>query len=427
MNDWHKYLALPPEIAAYISTLEQSLPHIYGHIEGIASQNQVRVLNAFQELKVSEDDFNSTTGYGYHDAGREKTENLYALLFGGEKALVRPQLVSGTHAISCCLFGLLRPGDRVLSLSGPPYDTLHQVIGYKGKGDTGSLQDYQIDFTWEDVINPVKDRDAGPIKAILEKYQDDTSLKMAYIQRSRGYSLERPSLTVKDLEFLFQIVEEALPGRIIFVDNCYGEFVEEKEPLQVGAHLIAGSLIKNPGGGLAPSGGYVVGRGDLVDLAAGRVTAPGLGASLGPTLGTSRSLLQGLFLAPHFVGEALKSVVFAAALFSELGFAISPKSYEERGDIVQAILLKSPERVEKFCRAIQANSPVDSHVTPVPGHVPGYERKVIMAAGTFVQGSSLELSADAPLAQPYAVYLQGGLVYAHSRAAIAAAAAAVLR
>ena len=393
-------------------------------MEEVKSYNQIRVLEGFRQVRVTEDDFSSSTGYGYNDTGREKLERLYALIFGGEKALVRPQLVSGTHAISCCLFGTLRPGHRVLAVTGPPYDTLQKVIGRPQDPDGGTLKDFDIDFQTVDVTGPARARDAGGVLKILQPYLEDRQVKLLYLQRSRGYSL-RPALTMNDLRFLLPLLRRAFPDGILFVDNCYGEFVEEEEPLQGGADLMAGSLIKNPGGGLAPSGGYVVGRGDLVEQAAGRLTAPGLGSALGPTLGANRMLIQGLFLAPHFVGEALKGSIFAARLFKSLGYETFPKFDDNRGDIVQAILLGEEGLLKEFCRLIQAYSPVDSHALPLPGPVPGYQREVIMAAGTFVQGSSLELSADAPLGPPYAVYLQGGLSYPHTRAAVSAAAQAL--
>ncbi len=382
----------------------------------------MRVLEAFRRARVSEEDFTASTGYGYNDTGREKLEGLYASVFGGEMALVRPQLVSGTHAISCCLFGALRPGQKILAVTGPPYDTLQKVIG--GPGQRGTLQDFDIGFDNVNVIEPVLARDRQGVLSALKPFLPDERVRLLYLQRSRGYSL-RPALTMEDLHFLLPLLKEANPRAVLFVDNCYGEFVEEEEPLMAGADLIAGSLIKNPGGGLAPSGGYVVGTGNLVEQAAGRLTAPGLGRELGPTLGTNRLLIQGLFLAPHFVGEALKGALFAACLFESLGFEVRPRVQEPRGDIVQAILLKEPDLLQEFCRLIQAYSPVDSHALPVPGPVPGYQREIIMAAGTFVQGSSLELSADAPLDPPYAVYLQGGLSYPHTRAALTAAAAAL--
>lgn len=425
MKEWHQLLSLPPHLVEKIAEAEKQSIRIHREIEIRTSYNQVRVLNYFRQVRLGEEDFSSTTGYGYNDAGRDKLETLYALIFGGEKGLVRPQLVSGTHAISCCLFGLLRPGDKVLAVTGAPYDTLHKVIGRKGDVDYGTLLDFNIEFQTVDLVGAAIKEDAALMESSLKTFLDDKRIRLIYIQRSRGYSL-RPALTLRAIEFLVKVMKDTFPHCIVFVDNCYGEFVEEEEPLHVGADLLAGSLIKNPGGTLAPSGGYVVGKESLVEQVAGRLTAPGLGSALGPTLGTNRPLLQGLFLAPHFVGEALKSAVFAAALFTSLGFDAYPRYDDSRGDIVQALALGKRERLEKFCQAIQAYSPVDSHALPVAGEVPGYEREIIMAAGTFVQGSSLELSADAPMVPPYAVYLQGGVIYPHARAAIGAAAAAIL-
>lgn len=426
MKEWHQLLHLSREMADMISAAEKEAFTVHKEIDMRTSFNQVRVLETFRQVRLGEEDFSSTTGYGYNDTGRDKLESLYALIFGGEKALVRPQLVSGTHAISCCLFGLLRPGDKVLAVTGTPYDTLHKVIGRKGDADRGTLQDFGIGFQTVDLVDDMANKDENAIAAKLDPYLDDEKIRLIYIQRSRGYSLRR-ALTLDALRSLMEMIKGAFPGRVVFVDNCYGEFVETQEPLHAGADLLAGSLIKNPGGGLAPSGGYVVGKAELVELVASRLTAPGLGSALGPTLGTNRPLIQGLFLAPHFVGEALKSAVFAASLFTSLGFKVYPHYDENRGDIVQAVILGSREALEKFCQTIQAYSPVDSHALPIAGEVPGYEREIIMAAGTFVQGSSLELSADAPMVEPYAVYLQGGLIYPHARAAISAAAAILIQ
>jgi cystathionine beta-lyase family protein involved in aluminum resistance len=426
VKEWHQLLPLSVEMVAKIAGAEELSSKAHREIDKCTSYNQVRVLEYFRQVRLGEEDFSSTTGYGYNDAGRDKLEALYSLIFGGERALVRPQLVSGTHAISCCLFGLLRPGDKVLAVTGVPYDTLHKVIGRKGEADLGTLLDFGIDFQTADLVMAALEGDAALTRSKLEPFLDDKKIKLIYIQRSRGYSL-RPALTLRAMGFLIRVMKDAFPHSTVFVDNCYGEFVEDEEPLHVGADLLAGSLIKNPGGTLAPSGGYVVGKESLIEQVAGRLTAPGLGSALGPTLGTNRPLLQGLFLAPHFVGEALKSAVFAAALFTALGYEAYPRYDEKRGDIVQALALGNRERLEKFCQAIQAYSPVDSHALPVAGVVPGYERQIIMAAGTFVQGSSLELSADAPMVPPYAVYLQGGVIYPHARAAIGAAAAALLK
>lgn len=422
MKNWQECLDFPQYFANIIDEAEEIVREKQQEIALIASSNQVKLLQAFRQTKVGDEDFQTTTGYGYNDIGREKIEKIFAQVFGGEAALVRPQLVSGTHAIACCLYGLLRPGNKFLSVTGKPYDTLQMVLGEeKNSSDTGSLRDFNIDFLAIDTIDDIKSRDKISLFTKLKNAATAPSIKLIYIQRSRGYAL-RPALTIADLEFLIRNVRKVFPLATVFVDNCYGEFVADREPLQVGADLIAGSLIKNPGGGLAPAGGYIVGNKGLVVKAAGRLTVPGAGMEMGPSLGTNHRLLQGFFLAPHFVGEALKGAVFAAALFEKLGFEVQPKFHQERGDLVQTIRFGKAEVLQEFCKQIQSYSPVNSHVVPVPAHMPGYERDIIMAAGTFVQGSSLELSADAPLAPPYTVFLQSGLVYAHSKAAISAAA-----
>ncbi len=422
MKNWQEYLNFPGRFVGIVNEVEEIVCEAQQEIVAVASANQIKLLQAFRQTRVGDEDFQTTTGYGYNDVGREKIEKIFAQVFGGEAALVRPQLVSGTHAIACCLYGLLRPGDKFLSLTGKPYDTLQMVLGEeKNARDTGSLRDFNIDFLAIDTIDDIKSRNKTSLLTKLKNAATAPSIKLIYIQRSRGYAL-RPALTIPDLEFLLRNVRKVFPSVAVFVDNCYGEFVTDREPLQVGADLIAGSLIKNPGGGLAPAGGYIVGNKDLVEKAAGRLIVPGAGMEMGPSLGTNHRLLQGIFLAPHFVGEALRSAMFAAALFEKLGFEVQPKFHQERGDIVQTIRFDKAEMLQEFCKEIQSYSPVNSYVVPVPAYMPGYERDIIMAAGTFVQGSSLELSADAPLAPPYTVFLQGGLVYAHAKAAISAAA-----
>ncbi|HHX77698.1 MAG TPA: hypothetical protein GX697_05050, partial [Firmicutes bacterium] len=408
MANRHNYEEFGPSYRQLISDIEKEIKPIHEAVSVTAEKNQLKVLDAFRGWNVGEDDFASSTGYGYNEAGREKTEAIYAAIFGGEKALVRPQLVSGTHAITCCLYGILRPGDSFLSVTGTPYESIRPAMGLYSVEEQGSLADFKITYLEIDLITETKARDAaGTIKKIKD-YKGNKAIKMVYVQRSRGYSL-RPALTIDDLEFLTKQIKTVLPETVIFVDNCYGEFVETREPLEAGADLIAGSLIKNPGGGISPGGGYIVGKAALVDKAAARLTAPGLGAALGPTYGLNRYILQGLFLAPHFVAEALKAASFAALLFKKSGFNVYPDYSEYRGDIVQAVELKTPERITGFCEEIQKYSPVDSFLTPVPAPMPGYKNNIIMAGGTFVQGASLELSADAPLIPPYVVYLQGGL------------------
>lgn len=393
----------------------EEVQSLWRSIDTLALANQRRVLEAYRVAQVSDFHLRGSTGYGYGDAGREALERVYACVFGAEAALVRPQIVSGTHALALCLYGVLRPGDGLLAVQGKPYDTLETVIA----GETpGSLRDWGIEYTRVELLPDGNvDREAV-VRALGQKP------RVVLLQRSGGYSWRR-GLVLEDLRSLIGLIKEHSPESVVVVDNCYGEFVEALEPPAVGADLCAGSLIKNPGGGLAPTGGYVVGRRDLVALAAGRLTAPGLGRAVGPTLDCQRLFFQGFFLAPHFVAEALKGAVFAARFFERLGFEVLPLFNEPRSDIVQGIAIGSPERLLTFCRAIQAVSPVDAHVSPEGGPLPGYRDPVVMAAGTFVQGASLELTADAPLREPYAVYLQGGLSKEHVMIGVLAAARAV--
>ncbi|HEY8417220.1 MAG TPA: methionine gamma-lyase family protein [Limnochordales bacterium] len=377
-------------------------------IAALERRNLRKVLAAFHAARVGEAHFAGSTGYGYNDIGRQALEQVYAQVFGAEAALVRPQIASGTHAISACLFGLLRPGDHLLSASGPPYETLQKVI--EGPRPT-SLAALGVEYSWVPLL-PGGDVDVDGVLAALRP-----NTRVVMLQRSRGYTW-RPALSVARIGEIVAAVKDRRPDVVCFVDNCYGEFVEDLEPPQVGADLIAGSLIKNPGGGLAPAGGYVAGRAELVSLAADRVTAPGLGDAVGPTLRVNRDLFYGFFQAPHVVAEALCGAVLAAAVFAALGFPVSPAADEARADVVQAIRLGSPQAVALFCRAVQQAGPVDAHVTPVPGEVPGYSVPVIMAGGTFIQGSSIELSADAPMRPPYDVYMQGGLSREHVHLAL---------
>jgi cystathionine beta-lyase family protein involved in aluminum resistance len=388
--------------------------------EGIAETaqyNSMKVLCAFTQNKVSESHFAGSTGYGYDDRGRETLDLVFAQALGAQAALVRHNFVSGTHALSTALFGLLRPGDVMLACTGKPYDTLDEVIGLRGEG-MGSLRDFGV------IYRQLELRDGAPdISAITEALKVGT-VKMAYIQRSRGYSL-RPSLTIAKIKKIVAAVKSVSPETLIVVDNCYGEFVEKEEPTQVGADLIIGSLIKNAGGGIADTGGYIAGRRDLVELVSYRLTAPGVGAEVGATLNQNRGMFKGLFFAPHVTGEAVKTAVFAAALFELLGFKATPRYDAPRTDIVETIELGNADALIAFCRGIQSGSPVDSFVTPEPWDMPGYDSKVIMAAGAFTLGSSIELSADAPLREPYAVYLQGGLTYESGRAGVLCAAQAL--
>lgn len=387
----------------------------FAAIDEVARANTARVLDAFRRHRVSDFHFRATTGYGYGDAGRDKLDEVYADIFGAEKALVRTHFVSGTHALAAVLFGLLRPGDELLSVTGAPYDTMQTVIGHQ-RPVPGSLADHGVTYREVALAGDAIDREG--VAAALTAHT-----KLVLIQRSRGYSL-RPPLSVEAIGRACRYIKNLKPDCVTFVDNCYGEFVETLEPTAAGADadIMAGSLIKNPGGGLAPTGGYIAGRADLVDLAATRLTAPGIGAELGASLGDNRLLYQGLFLAPHTVAQALKGAVFAAALFAALGYRVAPRHDEPRRDIIQAIELGSPDKMLAFCRALQAASPVDAHVRPEPSAMPGYPDAVVMAAGTFVQGASIELSADGPLRPPYAVYLQGGLTFEHAFLGILGAA-----
>lgn len=374
----------------------------FRRIEQISEENTLKVLTAMRECKVSDIHFNTSSGYAYDDIGRSKLEEFYAKVFAAESALVRTQFVSGTHALATVLFGILRPGDKIVSLTGTPYDTMQTVIGYTASS-SGSLKEYGILYD-ELPLNEGR-VDVERIADVL-----DERTKMVLIQRSRGYS-RRPTLLIEDIREICNQVHRLRPDCICFVDNCYGEFVESLEPTQAGADIMAGSLIKNPGGGLAPTGGYIVGREDLVELASYRLTAPGMGAELGASLVNNRLFFQGLFLAPHVVSQALKGALFAAGIFENLGYTTYPRISDERGDIIQAIELGTAEKLVAFCGGVQKYSPVDSFVKPEPWDMPGYTDQIIMAAGTFVQGASIEFSADGPLRPPYNVYLQGGLTF----------------
>ena len=377
----------------------------FSRIEAVTEQNQRKVLGAFIANRVSESHFAPTTGYGYGDRGREVLDRVFADAMGAPDALVRHSIVSGTHAITIALFGVLRPGDTLLAATGAPYDTLEGVIGEKTAAP-GSLREFGVRYR-EVPLDPAGRPDPSGIVRALE---EEPSVRMVHIQRSRGYSL-RPSLRVEDIAPIVEISKRKAPDAIVMVDNCYGEFVEREEPLAVGADIIAGSLIKNPGGGIAPTGGYIAGRRDLVELCSYRLTTPGTGREIGCTLGNNRELFMGAFHAPHVAGEALKTAVFASALFSQLGFGVTPTVEEKRGDIIQVMLLEKPENLIAFCKGVQKGAPVDSFVVPEPSDMPGYDSQVIMAAGAFTLGSSIELSADAPLREPYAAWMQGGLNY----------------
>ena len=392
----------------------------FAEIDELTSYNQLKVLSAFIKNRVSESNFTATTGYGYGDKGRDDLDKILSDIFGTEDALIRHTFASGTHTLSVMLFGILRPGDKMLSITGRPYDTLIGVLGIDGHSD-GSLKDFGVEYN-EVPLNDEGKPDINGIKTALE----EENYKVVYIQRSRGYSL-RPSLKIEDIKSLCELIKSISPDSIIMVDNCYGEFTEKLEPTQVGADIMAGSLIKNPGGGIAPCGGYIAGKRELIEKCSYRMTAAGVGREVGATLGHNRELYMGLFSAPHVTGEALKSAVYTAALFSEMGYTVSPNVLEKRGDIIQSILLGNSEKLIAFCKGLQHGAPVDSHLTPEPWDMPGYDDKVIMAAGAFTGGSSIELSADAPLREPFAVWLQGGLNFHSARAGILMAADEVLK
>ena len=398
---------------------EEGVAAQFSHIDAIAQANSQRVLSAFQTHRVAENFFAGTTGYGYDDLGRDRLDQIYADLFGTEDALVRIQFVNGTHAITCALFGALKAGDVLVSAVGAPYDTLLGVVGVVDKGH-GSLKNYGVEYRQVDLT------DNTPDKEKLAQAVREPRVRAVLIQRSKGYAT-RASLSVDEIGELCAIVRENNPNAAILVDNCYGEFVEEREPTHVGADLAVGSLIKNPGGGLAPTGAYIAGRRDLVEGAAMRLTCPGIGRECGSTLGNNRLLYQGLFLAPHTVAQAVKTAVFSARLMELLGYSTEPKTDAIRHDIIQMIHLGSPEAVKRFCKGIQSGAPVDSFVTPEPWDMPGYDSQVIMAAGAFIQGASIELSADAPMREPYTVYLQGGLTYESGKTGVMLAAEELLQ
>ncbi|MBR1779196.1 MAG: aminotransferase class V-fold PLP-dependent enzyme [Clostridia bacterium] len=392
----------------------------FKEIDKIAEYNQQRALKSFIDCKVSESHLWGSTGYGYNDRGRETLDKLYAQLFDAEDALVRHSFVCGTHAIATALFGVLRPGDTMLCATGKPYDTLKDTIGIGKNTQQGSLKDFHINY------RQVNLKSDGHLDLEEINHNITSDVKLVYLQRSRGYSL-RASLYIEDIKKLVDIAKNKNPNCIVVVDNCYGEFTQKVEPSSVGADLVAGSLIKNPGGGIAPAGGYIAGRKNLVQMCSYRLTAPGIGKEVGATLNCNRELFLGIFNAPHATGEAMKTAVFAAALFELIGFEVYPKYSEPRADIIECIKLGDEKKLIKFCKTLQSFSPIDSFVSPEPWEMPGYSNKIIMAAGTFTQGASIELSADAPLREPYAVWLQGGLNFHSSKVAIMAAAQEVLK
>lgn len=406
LDTFYIKMGIDTKLISLSKEIENNLKERFSHIDRITEYNQLKVLKAMQDNRVSDVHFAATTGYGYNDIGRDTLESVYADVFHAEDALVRPQLISGTHALTVALAGNLRPGDELFSPVGKPYDTLEGVIGIKET--KGSLSEYGITYKQVD-LKPDGTFDYDNIsKAISSK------TKLATIQRSKGYA-DRPTFSVEQIGELISFMKKIKPDLICMVDNCYGEFVEIIEPSDVGADLCVGSLIKNPGGGIAPIGGYIVGKTEYVENASYRLTAPGLGKEVGATLGLNTSLYQGLFMAPQVVSGALKGAIYAANLYEHFGFKVRPNGLEDRYDIIQAVTLNSPEAVIAFCEGIQAAAPVDSFVTPVPWAMPGYNCEVIMAAGAFVQGSSIELSADAPIKPPYTVFFQGGLTWYHAK------------
>lgn len=405
-NILYENFKIEEKIIDYVNEIERDIEYKFKDIDKIKEYNQFKVISAMQKAKLSATDFGGASGYGYGDVGRDKTEEIYSYVFKAEDALVRPTIVSGTHAITLSISGIVRPGEELLSITGAPYDTLLKVLGVDGN-EPGTLMEYGLKYKQVDLNKGKIDIDKA-----LETITDKT--RMVLIQRSTGYS-DRKAITIDEMSVAIMKIKEKFPNIIIFIDNCYGEFTEEREPIEVGADIIAGSLIKNPGGGLALAGGYIAGREDLVYRIANRSTAPGLGKDCGLTFGTTRSTLQGLFLAPTITSEALKGALLNAGVYKKLGYEVVPNLDDKRSDIIQGIKFNNREAVIKYCQGIQAASVVDSYVTPIPWEMPGYDDEVIMASGSFIDGSSIELSADGPMREPYFAYYQGGLTYSHCR------------
>lgn len=390
--------------------VEAQIESIHKEIDARIDRNQFRVLSSFQNHRVSDSHFIPSTGYGYDDIGRDTLEEIYAQVFGAEAGLVRTQIISGTHAISTALFGVLRPGDELLYITGKPYDTLEEIVGIRGNG-VGSLKEYGISY------NSIALTEDGQVDYPAIQQEMKANTKMIGIQRSKGYA-NRPSFTIAQIKEMIHFVKEINPNVVVFVDNCYGEFVEDLEPCHVGADLMAGSLIKNPGGGLAKTGGYIVGKKEWVEACSYRLTSPGIGKEAGASLYSLQEMYQGFFMAPHTVGQALKGAVLTAATLEKLGMNTNPKWNATRTDLIQSVQFDDRNKMVAFCQAIQFASPINSHVTPYPSYMPGYEDDVIMAAGTFIQGASIELTADGPIRSPYIAYIQGGLTYSHVKMAI---------
>lgn len=406
----YQYLTHGEGLKPIATEVEAMISPLHKEVDERIEVNQFRVLRSFQSHQVSDSHFIPTTGYGYDDRGRDTLESIYAEVFGGEAGLVRPQIISGTHAISTALFGVLRPGDELLYITGKPYDTLEEIVGIRGNG-VGSLREFQIGY------HAVPLTTEGSIDLVAVKQAITPHTKMVGIQRSKGYAT-RPSFTIAEIEAAILFVKDINPEIVVFVDNCYGEFVETQEPCHIGADLMAGSLIKNPGGGLVKTGGYIVGRKELVEACAYRLTSPGIGAEAGASLYSLQEMYQGFFLAPHVVGQALKGAIFTAAFLENIGMNTSPRWDTVRTDLIQSVQFDDRDKMVAFCQAIQFASPINSHVTPYPAYMPGYEDDVIMAAGTFIQGASIELTADGPTRAPFVAYVQGGLTYAHVKMAV---------
>lgn len=402
----YNQFGIKEEVIDLSKKVEKDLRQVFDKTEETAEYNSLKVLSAFQKYNLSEMHFNGTTGYGYGDIGRDTIEKIYADIFKSEDSLVRTQFISGTHAISTTLFGILRPGDTLISISGKPYDTLDEVIGIEK--NNSSLISYGVKYEQIDLVD-----DDFDYKKIEERLQKG-NIKLIEIQRSRGYSL-RKTISLEKVEKVIKIIKSINKDTVIMIDNCYCEFVDKKEPTEVGADIVVGSLIKNLGGGIAPNGAYVAGRKDLVELCAERLTAPGLGKEVGPSLGINKQILQGLFFAPQVVASSLKTAIFASKMLEELGYKVEPRYNDKRSDIVQTIEFGNKEKLIKFCQGIQAASPIDSSSIPEPWDMPGYTDKVIMAAGAFTQGSSIELSCDAPIREPYIAFMQGGLTYEYGK------------
>ncbi|MGI6733114.1 MAG: aminotransferase class I/II-fold pyridoxal phosphate-dependent enzyme [Anaerovoracaceae bacterium] len=400
-------MGISKKVLDYVQTAESQIAELFADLDDIMAYNQYKVLDAFQKCRITDMHFSWNTGYGYNDPGREALEKVYATVFGTEAALVRPIIVNGTHALTLMLTGVLRPGDELIYCTGSPYDTLWEVIGLRGEG-RGSLKDFGISYQQVE-LKPDGSIDLEALGRVIS-----SKTRAVAVQRATGYGW-RKAITIEEIEKWASYVKSINPDILCLVDNCYGEFLDTKEPTEVGADVAAGSLIKNPGGGLALTGGYIVGREDLIEKISYRMTSPGIGGECGLTFGQSRTMFQGFFLAPKTVNGAVKGAILCAKVFENLGYEVCPGPFDKRSDIIEAVRLGNPEAVIAFCEGIQAAAPIDSHVTPVPWEMPGYEDQVIMAAGAFVQGSSIELSADAPIREPYIVYFQGGLTYEHSK------------